>query len=92
VIKIIWGYKIVKVTKDRFEIKHPFRLSVKKFNLRQLLLWKETSIKTGSGYFKELSLHFENGYKTTLSFQENTNYNRIIAYLLKKVPKKQTKS
>lgn len=87
-IKILLSYKIIKIGKEKIEISYPFRFKVYQFKLKQIESWKEVIIKTGTKFFKELTLTFENKYKIKLTKQENSSYDEIYGYLKKKCPRK----
>lgn len=86
--KVILGYKIVSIGKERIEIKHPTRFSSKTYSLKEIDTWKETEVKTATGVYQELEVLFNNKKKLNLSYQEHTDYPAVIKYLKKKCARK----
>lgn len=84
------GYRIVKVGKERFEIKYPSRFSKRTYKLNEIKAWRETQVKTFSGNFKEVEIIFDDNRKITFSMQEYTDYPQLIKYLNKKCRKLKT--
>ena len=91
IIKVTWGYKIISLGSQKLEVRFPFRLKKKKYNLKQLVSWEESIVKTGSWPFKELALRFDDGLKMTLSYHENSNYDKIFDYLSRNAGKSRRK-
>ena len=87
IFKVTWGYKIISLGSQKLEVKFPFRMKNKKYHLKQLVSWEESIVKTGSGPFKELTLRFDDGLKMTLSYHENSNYDKIFDYFSKNAAK-----
>ncbi|MEO1051169.1 MAG: hypothetical protein AAFX87_11110 [Bacteroidota bacterium] len=87
-VRTLVGYKIVTISKEKVKINYKFRFSKKQLNLKDLELWKETTIKTLSAPYKELEMKFNNGKKLKLSMQEHTDYKKVVNYLNKKCAKK----
>ncbi len=92
IIKVTWGYKIISLGSQKLEVSFPFRMKNKKYLLKQLVSWEESIVKTGSGLFKELTLRFDDGLKMTLSYHENSHYDKIFEYLSKNAAKSQRKA
>lgn len=86
--KVIFGYKIVSIGKERIDIKFPTKFTNKAYTLKDVDFWKEEEVKTGTGTYKELEVRFHSGGKLNLSYQEHTNYSAVIKYLKKKCAKK----
>jgi len=89
--KMTWGYKIISLGNQNLEVRFPLRMKNKKYHLKQLVSWEESIVKTGSGPFKELTLRFDDGLKMTLSYHENSNYDKIFEYLSKNAAKSRRK-
>ena len=87
-LKTILGYKVVSIGKDQAKVDYPFRFSKLQYSFKDLKYWKETTIKTASGPFNQLEIHFENNKSIKLGKQENSNYVQVINYLKKKHIKK----
>ena len=86
--KVILGYKIVSIGKERIEIKYPTRFSSKTYPIKEIDSWRETEVKTATGVYQELEVLFSNRKKLNLSYQEHTEYPAVIKYLKKKCSKK----
>ena len=91
-IKQLLGFKIITVGEDTFKVAKPFLLGGYQFKVKNIISWEETVIKTKTGEFKELTISEESGKKLKLTLQENTNYLKITAYLLKKAGKKRVEN
>lgn len=90
--KIVGAYKILSIKKKKIEVRYPFRTGSFASNLNQLINWQETVIKTNNTHFKELKIKFEPDKVVKISFQENTNYDKVVAFLRKNAPKKEVKA
>lgn len=90
--KILFDYKVLQVAKEKIWVKYPFRFKKQNFNLIKLEYYEETLIKTGNGVFMQLKIHFDEGSSVKLSRQENTEYDKITAYLRKKYKQKERKT
>jgi len=88
-VRQLISYKIVQIG-DLVRVAYPFRFRTKEVKLKELVLWKQTIIKTKNDPFKQLKLTFEN-FTLKLSVQESTNYERIYKFLKKRVSKKEIK-
>lgn len=89
--KTISGYKTIYISKNRIDIHFAFSLIKRKYYFKELLHWQETVIKTASGLFKELTLHFEPKRKVKLTMQENSHYEKVKAFMKRNFPGKQQK-
>ena len=88
-MRMIFKYKIVEIGKGKFTIKLPTRFFEKSYELEDVKHWRETTIKTAGGQFKELEILFEDHKRLYLSMQEHNEYHNVVKYLKKKVSKKQ---
>ena len=86
--KLTWHYKVVSIGKDRITIDFPVRQKEIKKSVNEIKAWKENTVKTPSGKFREVSILFDDNKKLKLSYQENTNYEQVMKYLLQKCKKK----
>ena len=86
-IRQLLSYKTVQIG-DVVRVSYPFRFHKKEVKLKELVLWKQTIIKTKNAPFKQLTLAFEN-FTLKLSVQENSNYEQIYKFLKKRVGKKE---
>lgn len=87
-LRMIFKYKVVSIGKESIIINFPTRFNVKNYPLKEVQLWKETSIKTAGGKYMEVEIVFNDSKKVNLSMQEHSNYSDVIKYLNKKVAKK----
>ena len=89
-IKVIWSLKNVKVAKERFEIFFPIRRKKLTYTGKNLQKWKEETIKTAGGVYKEVTLIFDDGRKISVSQQEHTDYAQLLKYMHQKFSKVKT--
>lgn len=88
--KTIQGFKIIHIGKDKLLVHYPILFKKKSFNLKHLESWEETIIKTQGSFFKEIMLKFS-ADKVKLTNQENGEYEKVLAYLKKKLSSKKLK-
>lgn len=86
--KTVAGYKQIFVSKNRIEVKYIFNLLSRRYYFKELAFWKETTIKTFSGLFKELDINFGNGRHVKLTLQENSNYEKIKTFMQRNYKRK----
>lgn len=86
-IKVVWSLKVVRVGKEKFEVRYPVRRKQVTYSGKNLSRWKEESIKTAGGVYKELSMTFAGGKTISVSQQEHTNYEQLRKYLVQKFSK-----
>lgn len=89
--KVITGYKELHVSKNRIDVYAIFSLFKRRYYFKELLSWEETVIKTATGYFKELTLKFKAGRKVKLTLQENSNYEKVKAFMHRNFSRKRQK-
>lgn len=77
---------------ETFKVARPFIFSGYQFKLKDVSTWQETIIETKNGKFRELTVVNSSGKSLKLTFQENSNYEKVIKYLVKKLPKKRIQS
>ncbi|NMM49360.1 DUF5605 domain-containing protein [Marinigracilibium pacificum] len=90
ILKIMFGYKIIKAEKSKFLVYYPFRFRRESFSLSDLIQWQIVVIDTGKQPFEEVQAIFTNG-KFTINLPENSNYQKFKQYFEKKAPKKKVK-
>ena len=88
-IRTLWNYKVIEAGKGRIHVNYPLRGRSVQFNLKEVTAWKEETIKTGSGTYRELQVTYGNGHKLDISMQEHSNYKDILAYFKSKCGSKQ---
>ena len=87
-IRQLVNFKIITVGNNEIKVGHPFIFRGYKIDLPEVISWKETIIPTKNGQFRELKIHSKKNI-LSLSIQENTKYLEILAYLKKKIRKRQ---
>lgn len=87
--KTLAGYKKLCITKNRVDVSFAFNLIKKRYYFKELDYWQETIIKTASGVFKELSLHFNKKKVVKLTMQESDNYGKVKAFMQRNFQRKQ---
>jgi hypothetical protein len=83
-LKILWGYQYVSFGKQRIKVEYPIRRKTAQYNLNMITAWREESVKTASGQYKEIVIQFTNGRKIRISMQEHIRYKEAVKYLNKK--------
>ena len=86
-IKVLLGWKIVRIGKDKLEINFPFKFSRKKLDGKEIMGWKKNTIKTFGGVYEEIICEFNSGDSFTLSRQEHTEFDKTLKYMSKKYKK-----
>lgn len=87
-VKVLWGYRIVKLHKHRWRVSQLIKPGEKTFRSSDISWWEITSIKTRGGSYQQLQIRTQGGDSVKLSPQEHTEYHRILKYLQKKCPGK----
>ncbi len=59
--------------------------SNRKHKISDVVNWQEEVVKRKSSEYRQLSIRLANGKKLKLSNLENTNYDKLVSYLKKKV-------
>ena len=90
--KLLFNYKIIKISHDRVYIYFPFRFFRTSQPIKNLGAWQQTVIQTNKTEFRQLKLVFINKGFVKLSNQENSDYNKVYQYIKKKAPKKEVKA
>jgi len=85
--RLLLGYRVVTISKGRFDVNFPSRFSKKSYKIKELDQWKEVEVKTISGTYKEIELVFDDKKKLSFSMQEHTDYPKLKKYLNKKCAK-----
>ena len=86
--KVIFGYKVVEIGKEKIDIIFPTRFKKQGYRLKDIDSWKETQVKAATGTYKEVEITFTDKKQIYLSYQEHTDYFKVIQYLKKKCSKK----
>jgi len=88
-IKILTGLKTLSVSKEKFNLKIPFKFLNIKFLGKEIEKWSHSSIKTYGGQYEEIILRLNSGKEYSISKQENTEFDRVLTYMRKKYKKTQ---
>lgn len=83
-VKVLLGYKVIRIGQGMFSASYPLSFRKKVFPVQALQSWEEIVIKTKSGVYKELRLNFTGKSKVAISNHENSNYEEVLKYMLKK--------
>ncbi|MDW3209272.1 MAG: hypothetical protein R8N23_05360 [Reichenbachiella sp.] len=86
-LKILFSLKTIKVSKEKFEARFPFKFKKISFTGKDIDHWFHTSIKTYGGLYEELTIKLLSGKQLVMSKQENTEYDKTLNYLKKKFKK-----
>ncbi len=88
-IRVLFGWKVIRIGKDKFEVHFPFKFSRKKLDGKEMVGWKKNTIKTFGGVYEEIVCKFKSGDSITLSRQEHTDFDKALKYMTKKYKKLQ---
>ena len=83
-LKILGGYKVIFVGKEKFKVLFPLRFWGYEFKVKEVDYWKENKVKTFNSTFVELEIASQHGRKIKLSRQEHSEYDKILSYLNRK--------
>lgn len=86
-IKILFSLKTIKIAKEKFEVKFPFKFKKYSFGGKEIDHWFHSSIKTYGGLYEELTIKLTSGKQLAVSKQENTEYDKMLNYLKRKFKK-----
>ena len=89
--KLIFNYKVLKISHDKFHIYYPFRFYRSVQDVKELGAWQQTVVNTNKTEFKELKLVFVNKGYVKITNQENSDYDKVYKYVKRKAPKKEVK-
>lgn len=82
------SYKTIIFGKKKLIIKYLVKRSSQNYSLKDIAHWKESTVKTGSGTYKETEIKLTDKITITISMQEYSNYSKVLTYLKKNYPKK----
>lgn len=82
------SYKTITVGKKKLSIKYLLRLKPTVYGLNEIDHWKEEVVKTGTGTYKEIDIHWGKRSILKVSVQEYSHYDKIANYFKKNYPKK----
>lgn len=88
-LKILFTLKTIKISKEKFEFRFPFKFKKITFTGKEIDHWFHTTIKTYGGLYEELTIALNSGKKLAVSKQENTEYDKTLNYMKKKFKKLQ---
>lgn len=86
-IKTLSGLRYIKISKQKFEFRFPFKLTSIKFEGKDIDVWKHQAIKTYGGMYEKITLRLKSGKELSLSKQENTEYDKALKYMRSKFKK-----
>ncbi|BDD09158.1 hypothetical protein FUAX_15900 [Fulvitalea axinellae] len=87
-IKSLMDFKTMRLGANELKVKRYFGLIKDTWDLTTLVAWTEERIKTKNGEFRELTLVFPKNKVVKLTIQQDSGYERIYKYLVKKQGKK----
>ena len=88
-LRMLWNYKIIRIAKGKFDIHYPIRMKRSSFTIKDVHYWREETIKTASGTYRELQIFHAEKHKLDISMQEHTRYMEALKYLRSKCASKQ---
>ena len=91
-LRMLWNYKHIYIGKSKVEVHYPLRGKKQSFKLNEIENWREESIKTASGTYRELQIIYGNHKKLDISMQEHTKYKETLVYFRSKAASKQAKN
>ena len=87
--RIFIRYKTIRLGNNQMEIHYPVLGRRHLYSLQAVVNWRENIVKTGkNSVYKELEIYFDDKRKLSFGQKEQTEYDRVVAYLKQKVPKK----
>ncbi|MBU2912537.1 hypothetical protein [Reichenbachiella agariperforans] len=86
-LKVLTGLKYMRIGKEKFDLKMPFRFSRLRFDAKDIEKWSHSSIKTYGGQYEEVTWRLKSGKEFGLSKQENTDFDKVLRYMKKKLKK-----
>lgn len=88
-LRMLWNYKNIQIGKGKVEVYYPIRGKKLSFRIKDIETWKEESIKTASGTYRELQIIYGDHKKLDISMQEHTRYKETLVYFRSKASSKQ---
>jgi len=86
-LRLVFNYKLVRLGEGKITQAFPARRSKQTRKFNDMISWDETIIQTVSGVYRQVRINFPD-LVISLSHQENSEYDRIIAVLKNKAAKK----
>ena len=83
-IKGLFSAVSVTLGSNRLSYRYPLGAE-KQHKISDVMDWNEEMVKNKSSIYKQLTIQLSNGKKIKLSNQENSDYEKVIGYLKKKV-------
>jgi hypothetical protein len=79
---------MIRMGNGQIEVRYPQFGIHKMYLLKNITYWKESVIKTGkTSAFRELEIKFTDNRKITMGHREYVEYEKMVSYLLQKVPR-----
>ncbi|MEJ2005672.1 MAG: hypothetical protein P8X57_12055 [Cyclobacteriaceae bacterium] len=91
-IRMLLSYKNIRIGKGKVEVHYPVRGKKITFRVKDIESWKEESIKTPSGTYRELQIKYSGRKKLDISMQEHTSYKETVVYFQTKAASKKEKN
>ncbi|WP_114749286.1 hypothetical protein [Pleomorphovibrio marinus] len=91
-VKMMAGFKFVLAGKSQIIVSLPLRRMKRVYALNQVLGWQEEKVLANKREFKQLSLIFDDKFSIAISNHEHLEYDDLLTYLRKKLPKKKIKA
>ncbi len=88
-IRMLWSYKTIRIGKGKIHVHYPVRMKHTEFVIREIIFWKEETIKTASGTYRELQIKHSVNQTLDISMQEHSKYKETLKYLKSKCANKQ---
>jgi hypothetical protein len=88
-IRTLWSYKRISIGKGKIHVHYPVRMRHTEFSVKEIISWKEESIKTASGTYRELQIKHSTHKTLDISMQEHSRYKETLKYLKSKCAGKQ---
>ncbi|MEO9477837.1 MAG: hypothetical protein ABJG41_20005 [Cyclobacteriaceae bacterium] len=83
--KFLGSLKVVTLGKDKITVLYLITRMRTSIDVSQVLGWREEVVKTKNGDFREVKILYTKKKILKLSNKENTEYDKVIQYLKKKV-------
>lgn len=83
--KFIESFKTVNFDKNKIDVLYHVSRKKMRIPIKEVLGWKQEVVGTKNGDFKEVKILYGNKKMLKLSNKENSNYDKVIAWLKSKI-------
>jgi hypothetical protein len=90
-VKMMAGFKFIIAGKSQMVVSLPLRRMKRVYSLNEVMGWQEEKVVANKREFKQLSLLFEDKFSINVSNHEHLEYDALLNYLKKRLPKKRLK-